>query len=60
MIVALLDLLADPPLERLSDHGGADVDDPLLRSLDEVLIIREEVGNVWQVGDELEDLLDAE
>ena len=58
--VPLLHLLADPLLERLIDHGGADVDDPLLRRLGYILIIGEEVFDLWHVSDELQDLLDGE
>ena len=58
--VALLHLLANPLLERLIDHGGADVDDPLLRRLGYILIIGEEVFDLWHVSDELQDLLDGE
>ena len=60
MLIALFDLHPDPVLERLSYHGGTDVDNPLLRRLHEVSVIREEVGNVWLVGDEFQDLLDAQ
>ena len=58
--VALLHLGGDPGPERLADHGGADVDDPLLRRLREVLVVWEEGLDVGDVGDELENLLDAQ
>ena len=60
LFVAVLNLLTDPLLEGLADHDGADVHDPLLRSLRKVDVVGEEVGDVWLVGDELEDLFDGE
>ena len=59
-LVAVLDLLADPGLEGPVDDGGADVDDPLLRRLRQVLVVGQVRLDVGDVGDELEDLLDAQ
>ena len=50
----------DPLLERLADDRRTDVDYPLFRSLRYVLIVRKEVSDIGNVGDELQDLLDGE
>ena len=42
------------------DDGRTHVDDPLLRRLREVLVVRKERFDVWVVGDELQDLFDCE
>ena len=59
-LVAVLDLHGDPLLEGLIDDRSADVDDPLLRRLREVLVVWEEGLDEWDVGDELENPLDAQ
>ena len=41
-LVSVLDLFADPLLERLVDDGRAHVDDPLLGRLRNVLVVWEE------------------
>ena len=56
--VLFLHLLIDPSLERHADDGSTDIDDPLLGDFGQVWIIGKVVGNVRQVADELEDLLD--
>jgi len=53
-------LFTDPLLERLADDRRTDVDYPLFGSLRYVLIVRKEVSDVGNVGDELQDLLDGE
>ena len=59
-LVPVLDLLTHPGLEGLVDDGSADVDDPLLRRLRQVLVVGQVRLDVGDVGDELEDLLDAQ
>ena len=58
--VALLLLLADPLPERLADHRGAHVHDPLLGYLLDVWMVREIRLNLRLAGDELEDLLERQ
>ena len=58
--VALLDLVDHPGLERLADHGGADVDDPLLGRLRQVRVIRHVGGDVGVLHGELGDILEVE
>ena len=49
-VVAFLDALADPVLERRPDDGGADITDPRLRNLDKFFAI-------WQEGQDIRELL---
>ena len=58
--VALLDLVDHPGLERLADHGGADVDDPLLRRLRQVWVVGHVGGDVGVLHGELGDILEVE
>ena len=58
--VPFLDLFSHPISEWLTDNGGAYIDNPLLRRLGQVDIIRQVVGDVWYVADELQDFLDRE
>ena len=59
-LVAHLHLVLDPGLERLADHGGADVDDPLLRRLRQVRVVRHVGGDVGMLHGELGDVLQVE
>ena len=59
-LVSVLDLFTHPLLEGLIDDRCAHVDDPLLGRLREVLVVGEEGFDVGDVGDELENLLDAQ
>ena len=58
--VALLHLVDDPGLERLADHGGADVDDPLLGRLRQVRLVGHVCGDVLVLLAELADVLQRE
>ena len=58
--IPIFDLLADPVLERLADHGGADVDDPRLRRLREVRLVRQVPCDLGILPDELADVLERE
>ena len=58
--VALLYLVGDPGLERLADHGGADVDDPLLRRLRQVRVVGHVGGDVGVLRGELGDVLEVQ
>ena len=60
MCVALLLLLPDPLPERLANHRGAHVHDPLLGHLLDVWMVGEVRFNLWLTGDELEDLLERQ
>ena len=59
-LVALLDLVLDPGLERLADHGGADVDDPLLGRLRQVRVVGHVGGDVGVLAGELGDVLEVQ
>ena len=58
--VPLLHLLANPVLERVAQDCGANVDDPLLRDLGQVDVVREVVLEPWLLRREGKDLLDRE
>ena len=58
--IPLLDLLLDPVLERLADHRGAHVHDPLLGRLREVRRVGQVVVDVGMLADELADALQGE
>ena len=58
--VAIFDLGAHPLLERLANHCGADVDDPLLGHFLQVWLIGEVEIDLRLVADELHDLFDGE
>ena len=51
--IALFDLLGDPLLEILSDHCNTDIDNPLLRDLGQVWLVRQVVFDVRLPCDEL-------
>ena len=53
--IPLLDLILHPMLEVRSDHGGADVDNPLLGHLLDVRFIREVMVNLRLRADEGKD-----
>ena len=55
--VALLDLPLDPLAEVLADDGVADVDDPLLGQLRQLLVDWEELEHLRILLEELEDVL---
>ena len=58
--IPFFDLSIDPFLEVSSDHGGADVHDPLLRHLREVGLIREVEIDCRLVTDELHHALEGQ
>ena len=57
--VAILHLLEDPSLERLSDHSGANIDEPLSWDLSEVDVIWEVALHLGIALAEIKDLLDG-
>ena len=54
--VPLFDLLADPSPERLTDDGRADVDDPLLRRLPQLLVVGQELDDRLVLEELVEDV----
>jgi len=60
LLVPVLDLLADPLLEGLADDSRDHIHNPLFGSLRQILVVREEVSDVWLADDEFEDLLNRE
>ena len=59
-LVAILDLVADPISEDFAKDGRADVDDPLLRRLWQVRLVRHVVGDVGVLLAELGDVPEVE
>ena len=55
--VPILHLVDDPVLEGLANHRCTNINDPLLRRLGQVRIVREVQANLRLRRDELEDLL---
>ena len=55
--VAVLDLHLHPSFELLSKHSCANIDDPLLRNLRQIDLVREILTDSRFVADEVHDLL---
>ena len=45
--VTNFDLFSDPIFERLADHGRANINDPLLRDLWDIGLVREVWRHLW-------------
>ena len=58
--VSLLHLVADPVLEHVAEHSGANVDEPGLRDLGQVDVIREELLEPRLLRGEGENLFDGQ
>ena len=58
--IPVLDLLADPLLEAVSEHGGTDIHEPLLRDLRDIDLVGEVLLDPWVLRREGQDLLDGE
>lgn len=58
--ISFLDLGSHPISEWLTDHGGAHIDEPLLRSSRDVGIVRQVVLDVGLLASECSDVLDGQ
>ena len=60
LLVPFFLLSNDPVLERLTDDGCTDIDDPLLRDLRHVFCVRKVSGHLWLAVHELKDSFEAQ